>query len=400
MNKVLLVGNGFDLAHGLLTKYENFLYLMKHWDVFYSSFTDEMEKKEKCGQGEETSAQVKKPFSKFLRHASEMNKLNIDKLGDSISTNSWMHYYCNCEAEIDGWIDFEREIYPVIELFEFIFRANYTTSGRRGEYIKASIRKIELSPKMQRTVLLWPRYFEAQSGDYILVKNPYVSIQYGILKKRIIDSLRKEFNEFINAFEIYLYEFIYKNNDIKPLRQIKELNITSVISLNYTLTEKLYGITEDNVHHLHGMIREDLTQGKNNMVVGVNEAEKQNMDFIYFVKYFQRIQKSSGTKYKGLIRKEYRTPNGLTGNAYELYIYGHSLDETDKDIIVYLIGKRSLLANHQMLPKHVTIFYYDAADYEQKVINLINLYGRAIVEEYMERKMFEFIPTSSEVITD
>ena len=39
-------------------------------------------------------------------------------------------------------------------------------------------------------------------------------------------------------------------------------------------------------------------------------------------------------------------------------------------------------------------------DYEQKVINLINLYGRDVVEEYIERNRFEFAPTSSEVSVD
>ena len=41
MNNLLLVGNGFDLAHGLLTKYENFLYVMKEWNTFYDAFLNE-----------------------------------------------------------------------------------------------------------------------------------------------------------------------------------------------------------------------------------------------------------------------------------------------------------------------------------------------------------------------
>lgn len=45
----------------------------------------------------------------------------------------------------------------------------------------------------------------------------------------------------------------------------------------------------------------------------------------------------------------------------------------------------------------VIIYYYKNADYEQKVINLIKLYGRPIVEEYMEENLFEFVPTSGEV---
>ena len=44
MNNLLLVGNGFDLAHGLLTKYEHFLYLMKNWDDFYIAFENERKK--------------------------------------------------------------------------------------------------------------------------------------------------------------------------------------------------------------------------------------------------------------------------------------------------------------------------------------------------------------------
>lgn len=34
MNNVLLVGNGFDLAHGLPTKYGDFLCLIKNWAFF------------------------------------------------------------------------------------------------------------------------------------------------------------------------------------------------------------------------------------------------------------------------------------------------------------------------------------------------------------------------------
>ena len=44
MNKVLLVGNGFDLAHGLLTSYGDFLYLMQNWNEFKKAYKQEIEK--------------------------------------------------------------------------------------------------------------------------------------------------------------------------------------------------------------------------------------------------------------------------------------------------------------------------------------------------------------------
>ena len=36
------------------------------------------------------------------------------------------------------------------------------------------------------------------------------------------------------------------------------------------------------------------------------------------------------------------------------------------------------------------------SDFEQKLINLINLYGRSIVEEYIEKELFKFVEISDE----
>lgn len=46
-----------------------------------------------------------------------------------------------------------------------------------------------------------------------------------------------------------------------------------------------------------------------------------------------------------------------------------------------------------MSARQVTIFYYDQTDFEKKVINLVNLYGRSVVEEKMERDEFHFEAT-------
>ena len=165
------------------------------------------------------------------------------------------------------------------------------------------------------------------------------------------------------------------------------------------MTEKLYGIKEENVHHIHGMMRENLFVGKNNMVLGVNEQENQDMDFIYFVKYFQRIQKASGVNYKHFVRSYTQMNNigRMVKEEYSLHIYGHSLDETDEDILKYMIGRIGEQGQLILYPKQVVIYYYDESDYEQKVINLIKLYGRPIVEEFMENKKFRFILTDNTI---
>ena len=389
MRNILLIGNGFDLAHGLPTSYNDFLFLMKNWTFFYALFSSVRQGKRIRESSE---------YYKYLISAENINEKNIKILDNIINHNSWVEYYCRCEAEIDGWIDFEREIYPVINLFEKIFNQTQYES-LICENMDTEIRMSkEMFNQSERNIAeIWNTYFRIEPR-YIIVKSCYVSGQYGILKKNILNSLRKSFDEFIRAFEIYLLEFVHQDKNISKLKQIMRINADYAISFNYTFTEKIYNIKKENVHHIHGLIRRDISIGKNNMVVGVNEQTNQNMDFIYFVKYFQRIQKGSGVKYKRIINDCIKNVHvRIIKEAYNLHIYGHSLDETDKDILEFIIGKCEEDGKLSLKPAKVIVYYYDATDYEQKVINLIKLYGRPIVEEYLESGAFSFEKTSSEI---
>lgn len=388
MNNVLLAGNGFDLAHGLPTSYNDFFKVMKEWDEFYKEIKRYVQDK----TIDETSM-----YYRYLHNITDIDINNIERLNGIFQNNSWVQYFRECGAEIDGWIDFEREIYPVMELFEFIFNTTYEMTGNIGEpYGNACIKRDNFTPQLRRKARLWKKYIDARGADTIIIKTSYASMQYGILKKKIIKSLIDEFNEFIEAFEIYLVEFVHKRNDVKMLKQIQEMNINSVVSFNYTLTERLYGIAEKDVHHIHGKIRENPLEN-NNMVMGVSEQEKQNIDFIYFVKFFQRMQKKSGIRYKMLTKRKIGDGRYSKG-SYVLHIYGHSLDETDEDILKYMIGDINSRGNLILKPELVNIYYYDDNDFAQKTINLIKLYGRTIVEKELEDRHFKFIHISNTTI--
>lgn len=407
MNNILLIGNGFDLAHGLKTRYDDFLYLIKNWDEFSGKYRQERKSKKKRAlvqqslfyfMGEEYEM-FSDGVERYLEYASDSDEREINRIGEIIKTNSWVNYYRQCDAEIDGWIDFEREIYPVIELFDRIMNADYEMLGSGGSLGSAHIDRSDLTPQQLRIARLWGKYIDTSGHTIVSVKEPYASMRYGILKKKIMQSLRDEFDEFVEAFEIYLQEFVQRKRNVHPLRQIKEIGIDYVISFNYTLTERIYGVNEENVHHIHGMVREGVLSRKNGMVMGVNEQNGQNIDFIYFVKYFQRIQKKSGVKYKTFVEREdekERERGWSCLEEYLLHIYGHSLDETDADILKYVIGDVNQKGELNLKPNQVIIYYYNSSDYEQKVINLIKLYGRSIVEEYMENDKFKFVETSPE----
>lgn len=322
MNNVLLVGNGFDLAHGLPTKYGDFLCLIKNWAFFLDYY-----KRKKIPNNDNL-------LKKYLVNIDSVNADNIKELNEIIQKNSWINYFKKCEAEVDGWIDFEKEIIPVIDFFDFLFQCDVSVNSSYDtvELVKGSFP----TAQMLRIAKLWDKYVNV-SITTVTINTNYSSKQYGILKKKMMEELRREFDEFVRAFEIYLLEFVDKIENINPIQQIAKLNITSVVSFNYTLTESVYRIAPERVHHIHGMIRKNGDLHPNNMVLGINEQLEQKMDFIYFVKYFQRIQKATGTYYKELIAQRTWGKIVLT-DKYTLYVYGHSLDETDEDILKYLIG--------------------------------------------------------------
>ena len=152
------------------------------------------------------------------------------------------------------------------------------------------------------------------------------------------------------------------------------LNPRYVISFNYTYTYKKYGIRNEDVFHVHGRLL------KNNMVLGFNDEDPENLDFVYFKKYFQRIQKMTGyiNEAKIIDHDADLYPNPI------IHFYGHSMDKTDGDIIVKL----------RSLARKFVIYTYNQEDYEQKVINLIDVFGKKDATELIQTKFIEFVPTA------
>ena len=214
----------------------------------------------------------------------------------------------------------------------------------------------------------------------------------------IVKKLRKDLGNLILVFELYLKEVVQtilvenRNTNIDNIGQIDK-----VISFNYTNTfSKIYNNVE--INYLHGNVREDLDKGINNIVLGTDEylpkeTKSTNLTFVYFKKYFQRIYKKLGAKYKEWLNTtqtysgdeaegiDYR--DGKNKMVY-VYFFGHSLATSDRDILGEIIESKYT---------KVKIFYYDIKSYGEQIQNLIKLIGQDKLLEYTysENKKIEFI---------
>ena len=401
---ILVIGNGFDLAHKLPTRYNDFL-------GFVERFLNIINTPQILRQGELKNTE--KTVYKYIDHLIFNEQQLCKELEQLVKDNIWIEYFLqNPMYQKENWIDFENEISKVIQSLD------QDMFFKDGE-------KSELSEKMQNLSnpflhKKYSKYTAAMRTSSALTHGKGESITY----KEIRDRLYNDLNKLIRALEIYLTDYVEKEecNCVLPdIQEIVKENVKGadgeeqikyckVLSFNYTNTyERLYldkQQIQNSIDYIHGKAKLFNTVENNNMVLGIDEyltdeRKDRETEFIAFKKFYQRIYKETGCKYKDwveTIREEYddflqekeriiNRANEYVGNdvqrmmhrlqasavrdqkckMHNVYIFGHSLDITDKDIL------RELILNENV---YTTIFYLNRDVMGQQIANLVKIIGQ------------------------
>ena len=423
---ILVIGNGFDLAHGLPTKYTDFLEFCKMIEAVYT--VGKNRKPEdiwknlmlEVSNNEEGLRQLLSELYSISMVSKDRNEKGVivtntiyDEFNRNIENNDWIDYFLQCDMHGDeNWIDFESEISEVIQSIE-------DDMEDKGLYQKILLLSNKFfNDKYTNNV---PEYLTAMYRDeQKKIEKPYITF------KELRDRLNKDLNRLIRALEIYLTEYVGKINCKVVSPDIEEVVIkwskkedgtvgnviSNVLSFNYSNTyERLYlskqtSLSEKYMDYIHGKADINNTIDSNNMVLGIDEylpddKRNKNIEFICFKKFYQRIHKETGCKYKNWVDKlceehleylkrqeetnikEYQyvadsmqrmmkrlAASAIKDEQYEwhnLYIFGHSLDITDGDIL------RDLILNDNV---HTTIFYFNKEQCGQQIANLVKVIGQ------------------------
>lgn len=360
---ILVIGNGFDLAHGLPTKYTDFFKMI---DYIIKIKKDRGNTFIEMGASNEYRQLKDYLLKAYILNIDEYQQY-CEELYSLMQDNFWRKYILiDSKLREENWIGLENEIQKVIRVLE---KKNYLPK----EDTKLIIKNI-LSA-----------YKNSNSTKDIDLEN-----------RETIYSLKKyllcELNTLIRAFEIYIAALIERIMTTLVSPDIKNLLIDKVLSFNYTNTfEKIYD-KERNVDYdyIHGKAHINSTIETNNMVLGIDEylpekRRNKDVEFIAFKKYYQRIYKQTGCKYKewvdqikedwlkepedskSEIRKCISVGDLKNNKIHNLYIFGHSLDLTDKDIL------RDLILNDNV---HTTIFYHNKDVMGKQIANLVKVIGQ------------------------
>ena len=430
---ILVIGNGFDLAHELPTKYTHFLFFCNialeiikenHIEVpenkvDYIKWIKDTDKdlqliaddtnKFVCNEcAKNITERDKRVYRDILYKYFISNFFNencdqelIKEIFYLIHSNLWVEYFLQCNTyQKENWIDFESEISEVIQSLD---------DDMHGLSQVYNIEDVVYD--------LSNSFLKEKYSDYIDAVQPINPVDNGfsegISVKEIRNKLLNDLNRLIRALEIYLCDYVEKIEIEKKSPDIGGLEFDFILSFNYThIFSKLYNVSSqfkkevaDQFDYLHGEAKINNNIETNNMVLGIDEylpddRKNKDIEFIAFKKFYQRIYKGTGSKYKDWInaireenniymerkhdceiylenievldhkKEEMRVKlKQLNENPprHNLYIFGHSLDVTDKDILRDLI----LIDN-----VHTTIFYYNKDTMGQQITNLVKVIGQ------------------------
>lgn len=344
---ILVLGNGFDLAHGLPTKYGDFLEFVQAFSNFKSSVNSQNK------------------YSVFFTDLEETKSDVFEELDKLISNNCWLEYFIRIYKSRmsegkEGWIDFECEISTVIQALD---SARHT--------LNEQFRKGDDSAHMEQWQwkVLQPVFFSDKSGAH-----SFSQVSVDRLKNKLIQDL----NRLTRCLEMYLCTYL-SIGSCQPLKDIAKLKVDKVLSFNYTDTYKiLYDKAKVEYDYIHGKARATNTIDSCNLVLGIDEYlsdDKRNSDneFIQFKKFFQRIYKGTGCHYIDWLNDRRDTINRTPNPELNIYIYGHSLDVTDADILRKLIMENGA---------QTTIFYHNKKTLGNQIANLVKVIGE---EELIKR---------------
>ena len=424
---ILVIGNGFDLAHGFETKYSDFLDFLE--------FVEEI--KTHIDDTKTIGKYYNKNYKEFFIKNYENDENTINRILSYTKNNFWIEHFKNRKNIIgERWIDFEKEIsnmlnklvfsdkmdsifYNLFEKVVDIFK-NVINSEKMDAYLIEKFSLLEniitISPDEKANIeAMIKNNKDINEDTYSISKDDYNTIL-----KYIIIALEDDLIRLIRVFEMYICLVINRQKINKISEDIISIPFpVKVVSFNYTRTylkifdyvsrdiEKfkqynptiqvdIYSNTipkEKDVLYIHGSANEEkmnsnlkIEENYDDMILGVYEElkDEKNLcdDFIFFKKYYQRILKNTDSNNESEEDFNNRVPEENKKFTYKrcldniknscVYIYGHSLDVSDNDILEKLI-----------VDSNKTIIYYHNRETNKiQIINLIKMLGQKKLVEY------------------
>lgn len=418
MNRIILIGNGFDLAHRMLTNYKNFI------DDYWYNVIEEIKNIpiNKLYENEDILVQhspsgfIEKNTYKDLKENLIRNKVTPIKFKNRfleiITNKTYQNNY--------DWVDVENEYYFLLK--ESIEKKTLLKNYYKIKDLNYDFNKIK--NHLEKYLVKVDNHFNKNiDSDFLRTKNiighkiyhPFklkdfsensinqkAEYEYALLKKYIEAPSEDKItiNELDDRGRSILQKIDLKNplNEIRKLLQSDSaLNYfdlipdqTLFLNFNYTFTDKIYKnprefdqfnelkYTEVKFLHIHGSIA---PEDKNPIIFGFGDELDDNYKLIEklndneYLKNIKSINYLDTNNYKNLLEF-------INSANYQIYIFGHSCGISDRTLLntvfehdncasvkLFYHQKDELNDNYSDIIRNISRNFNDKAKMRDRVVN-------------------------------
>lgn len=409
IHRIILVGNGFDLAHGLATRYENFIdwywkqYISKLKDCLINTYSDTLcsftLKEAMYGDRwyQFLSPYNNKSFeNKSGREIYEILKEQKETV--SIEQTPFMNRICQ-SIESKGWVDIENEYYQALnhEYFECPEKLNkefeivqsklveYLTLVQSSnidesivkpalkEKILAPIRidEIAIGARSQLVDFIRSRYFGETNGSYISIGE-----QLGWDKRaENIEAMNRFSRKWGDKIEEFGIESAIDSQDI-PETLLSPIRLM-LLNFNYTRTADLY-LPQDKklaywfpIDHIHGQLNDPQS-----IIFGYGDELDDNYRNIVKLNNNEHLRNIKSIRY--LETQNYRNMLAFIESApYQVYIMGHSCGNSDRTLLNTLFEHKNCIS--------IKSFYHRQEDGSDNYLEIVQNISRNFTDMKLMR---------------
>lgn len=394
MNRLVLIGNGFDLAHGLKTSYKDFIdwywnkvlyelrlcnknvwsdllctFILKEKQQTWYSFMFYSVSTLNPPNGSEVICDILNDKEKFEVKFSTL----FGRIIKSIETKKWVDiendYYSLLYDPIQ--IKEDKSLKELNEQLDYIKKllAEYLLVVQNGALSKSIINK-DLKNKMFSPIKLCEIAVSAQDSLRIFVKNRLADPEFNI--KDLYERWDKEWNLIINSEkskqiknfeEILKYIGIDEFTDEEIPDDFVFPHNMMLLNFNYTeIADQYIKNSIFDVNHIHG----DLNNVEG-MIFGYGDELDQNYKKIQNLNNNEYLKNSKSIRY--LEADNYRNMlNFIESGPYQIYIMGHSCGNSDRTLL-------NTLFEHQNCAS-IKPFYYKKDDNSDTYLEIVQNISR------------------------
>lgn len=347
MNRIVLIGNGFDLAHGLPTRYEDFINW--YWDQRVEEFSKAGNISKDCL----CSFEIGQPHTWYEFYNQFISPFGIPKGKDIIESvlkgqygvkmkHSFSPFFQSIIKSIEtkGWVDIENEYYKLLTKFtlDTLQEKNLNKLNEQLDFItKLLIKYLEtISSSMMRISSI-------ENSIYSPIKPEDISIEGQHLVDEYVNDWSRK-NEIVLRAKMRQYG-LDEDDSLNEIRLFKEncdantliINYPQLFMLpdhvlllnfNYTYTADTYdSYTRGSTIHIHGEINEPKS-----VIFGYgdeldkNFQQLQNLNENECLRNIKSIRYLESDNYRNVLRF-------LESAPFQVFIMGHSCGNSDRTLL-------------------------------------------------------------------